>query len=177
MTDTLTLTYTVDDTIARDLSEGLLPVPRSLKALSVTASIALSAMAMIVGLLAGGLISVQIGLYGIAQTVLVSGLGLACVFACYIWGRWVNTHVRQSQVNVMRPGSAVSYTFDTTGLQLNTWCQNWQTSWAGVTDIRNTKQGLVMMCGLVGFVVPQVALGDHPETISRQINDLWTANK
>ncbi|WP_299204910.1 hypothetical protein [uncultured Tateyamaria sp.] len=177
MTDTLTLNYTVDEASARDMLDGMMPAPAAMQRLSKAASVSLSAIAMIIGMLTGFAISFYAGLGEIAFSILPIGLGLGCVVACYVWARRVNRQVRQSQIDVMRPGSPVSYIFDTSGLSLKTWCQQWQTSWAGVTEIRTSDKGLVIMCGLVGFAIPRDALGDHPDATSTQITNLWTQHK
>ncbi|WP_299747221.1 hypothetical protein [uncultured Tateyamaria sp.] len=177
MTETLSLNYTVDDVSARDMLDGMMPAPAAMQRLSKAASISLSAIAMIIGMLTGFAISFYAGLGDIAFAILPIGLGIGCVVACYAWARRVNMQVRQSQMDVMRPGSPVSYTFDNSGLHLTTWCQNWQTSWAGVTEVRTSDKGLVIMCGLVGFAIPRAGLGDQPDETSTQITNLWTQHK
>lgn len=177
MTETLTLNYTVDDATARDMVDRMMPAPAAMQRLSKAASISLSAIAMIVGMLTGFAISFYAELGETAFAILPIGLGIGCVVACYVWARRVNKQMRQSQMDLMRPGSPVSYTFDNSGLHLTTWCQNWQTSWQGVTDVKTSDKGLVIMCGLVGFLIPRAALGDYPDQASTQITNLWTQHK
>ncbi|MEX0367741.1 MAG: hypothetical protein AB3N22_16850 [Ruegeria sp.] len=177
MTDTISLNYTIDDGTAHTMIKEMMAAPPALRRLGTAAAVSLSAMAMIVGMLTGFVMSFYAGWGQMAFAVLPIALGFACVLACYFWAQRVNTQARQSQIDVMKPGSSVSYRFDTSGFSLTTWYQQWQTTWAGVTDIRTSDAGLVIMCGLFGFVIPRSALGDDPQGLGTQISALWTANR
>ena len=173
----LTLNYTVDTATAHTMIQEMMTAPRALQRLSTAASVSLSAIAMLVGMLSGFVISFYTGLSDMAFAVLPIALGLACVLVCYLWARRVNAQVRQAQINVMQPGTPVSYSFDASGFALTTWYQTWHTRWAGVTDMRSSDTGIVIVCGLFGFVIPRAALGEDPSAITAQINSLWTTHK
>jgi len=177
MTDTLRLEYTMDRDTARALTDGIMPAPRFIRRLGQVAGIALLALAMMIGMGAGLALALWLELGGTARTVLPFVVGIAFVLGCYGWTRRVNTRAHDLQSDLLRPGTPVTYSFDPSGIQLTTWYQSWHTAWTGVTEIQSSAKGIVIMSGLIGFVIPPVALQDAPSGVADTITKLWTANK
>ena len=124
--------------------------------------------AMLIGL-AAIIMTGLLGIYGDGQQLLVFGAICGALLVLIPLTRRMGRRMSARVNEVIRPGTAVHYTFDNDGVRMRTWCHDWRCAWAGVGNITSHPEGVSIASGLTVFVLPRAAMDKDLDALTKRL--------